>query len=140
MNAMKACTPFLALALVAIAVFTGCTKEKYAANNAAGADWLEANRGSASTSVAGTWESIGDSWGSIRLMQSGSNISGAIGSYSVKGVMRGSRAYLLLASNGWNYYTAILTRSGDALVGFYSSSVPFSPADQAAMTLRKVGL
>jgi hypothetical protein len=133
---VKAIIPLLALAVI----LSGCTKEKYAANNAAGADWLEANRGSASTSVAGTWESIGDSWGSIRLVQSGSNISGAIGSYTVKGVMRGSRAYLLLSSNGWIYYTAILNRSGDALIGFYSSSVPFSTSDQAAMTLRKLKL
>lgn len=127
------------IALVALTL-TSCNKEKYAANNAAGEAWLNARRGTASASVSGAWESVSDNWGSIRFIQNGSSISGAIGSYSVKGVMNGNRAYLLLTSNGWIYYTAILSRSGNALVGFYSPSVPFSTSDQAAMNLKRVNL
>ncbi len=45
----------------------------------------------------------------------------------------------LLSSGGYVYYTAVVTKSGDMLSGFYSSSVPFSPADQAVVILRRIG-
>ena len=62
-----------------------------------------------------------------------------MGNYSARGVVRGSRLFLVLSSGGYVYYTAVVTKSGDMLSGFYSSSVPFSPADQAVVILRRIG-
>jgi hypothetical protein len=53
--------------------------------------------------------------------------------------VRGRRVYLALTSNGWVHYTVVLTRSGSNLAGFYSPSVPFSTADQAAVNLARIG-
>jgi hypothetical protein len=50
-----------------------------------------------------------------------------------------SRVFLAQSSGGYVYYTVVLTKSGDMLSGFYSASVPFDPADQAAVTLRHIG-
>ena len=40
---------------------------------------------------------------------------------------------------GYLYCTIVLKKSGDMLSGFYSSSVPYDRADQAAVTLRRIG-
>jgi hypothetical protein len=118
----------------------GCNlKEKYARNNAAADQWLQANIGAASVSVDGAWEAWESGWGEIRFQQAGSSVTGAMGSYSARGVVRGSRVFLALSSGGYVYYTVVLKKSGDMLSGFYSSSVLFSPADQAAVTLRRIG-
>ena len=50
-----------------------------------------------------------------------------------------AKAIGFLSSGGYIYYTVVLKSSGDMLSGFYSSSVPFDPADQAAVTLRQIG-
>jgi hypothetical protein len=62
-----------------------------------------------------------------------------MGNYSVHGAVRGSRVFLALSSGGYVSYAAVLTKSGDQLSGFCSGSVPFDPADQAAVTLRRIG-
>jgi hypothetical protein len=62
-----------------------------------------------------------------------------MGNYSARGVVRGSRVFLALSSGGYVYYTVILNKSADMLSGFYSSSTPFSSADQAAVTLQRIG-
>ena len=123
-----------------VAVLAGCNlKEKYARNNLAADQWLQANIGSSGLNVTGAWEAEESGWGAIRFEQSGSRVDGAMGNYSARGVVRGSRLFLALSSGGYVYYTAVLTRRGETLSGFYSSSVPFSPADQAVVTLRRIG-
>ena len=62
-----------------------------------------------------------------------------MGSYSARGVVRGPRLFLALRSDGYDYYTAVLYKQGEALNGFYSSSIPFSLADQAVVILRPFG-
>jgi hypothetical protein len=52
-----------------------------------------------------------------------------MGGYSARGVVRGPQLFLALSSGGYVYYTAVLTKRDELLSGFYSSSVPFSPAD-----------
>jgi hypothetical protein len=122
------------------AVLGGCNlKEKYARNNPAADQWLQANIGSSGLNVTGAWEAEESGWGAIRFEQSGSRVSGAMGRYSARGVVRGPRLFLALSSGGYVYYTAILANGGDILSGFYSSSVPFSPADQAVVALRRIG-
>lgn len=130
----------LSLLVVLVLGLAGCNlKEKYARNNAAADSWLAANRGAAGTNITGAWEAHDSGWGSIRFEQSGSRITGAMGNYSVRGVVSGSRVFLTLHSDGWVYYTATLRKSGTLLTGFYSSSVPFIADDQSALTLRWLG-
>jgi hypothetical protein len=126
--------------VVVVGGLAGCNlKEKYARNNLAADQWLQANRGGANVNVEGAWEAWESGWGDIRFEQAGSAVNGAMGNYSVRGVVRGSRVFLALSSGGYVYYTVVLKKSGDMLSGFYSPSVPFNPADQAAVTLRRIG-
>jgi hypothetical protein len=133
---------FLTLGVV-IGGLAGCNlKEKYARNNFAADQWLQASRGAATVSVRGAWEAWESGWGDIRFEQAGSTVNGAMGNYSARGVVRDSQVFLALSSGGYVYYTVVLRKSGDMLSGFYSSSVPFNPADQAAVTavtLRPIG-
>jgi hypothetical protein len=131
---------WVACLVVIAGLFTGCNlKEKYARNNLAADQWLQANRGTAKVNVAGAWEARESGWGDVRFEQAGSSVSGAMGNYTARGFVQGSRVFLALSSGGYVYYTVILNKSGDVLSGFYSSSVPFHPVDQAAVTLHRVG-
>jgi hypothetical protein len=129
------------LSLVIVStLFAGCNlKEKYARNNLAADQWLQANIGSSRLKVTGAWEAEESGWGAIHFEQSGSRVNGAMGNYSARGVVRGPRLFLALSSGGYVYYTAVLTKRGETLNGFYSSSVPFSSADQSVVTLRRIG-
>jgi hypothetical protein len=77
--------------------------------------------------------------GDIRFEQAGSTVSGTMGNYSARGVVRGSRVFLALSSGGYVHYTVTLKLTAGTLSGFYSPSVPFNAADQAAVTLRRLG-
>lgn len=127
------------LALV-LTAFAGCsTTEKYAANQAATSQWLAANAGSARYSLDGAWEAVEYGWGGAgRFEQSGNRVAGMLGDYQIDGVINGNTVYLAFVSSGWTYYTARLTRRGDTLGGFYSSTVPFTTRD-GSLTLRRVG-
>jgi hypothetical protein len=121
------------------AVLAGCNlKEKYARNNLAADQWLQANISSSGLNVTGAW-GRGIRVRAIRFEQSGSRVNGAMGNYSARGVVRGPRLFLALSSDGYVYYIAVLTKQGETLSGFYSSSVPFSLADQAVVKLRCIG-
>lgn len=116
--------------------FSSCNKEKYQRNNAAGDAWLAQHSQGARVSIGGQWSSA--DWGAAALTQNGRRVTGTLGNYSVEGVVSGYKAYLLLTSNGWVFYTAELERFSDgSLVGLYSSSVPFSSADQQGILLRR---
>lgn len=138
MGSVKFLSPLVALVLVC--GFVGCNlKEKYAINNQKADQWLQANRGAVGANVNGSWEAHEFGWGGIRFEQNGSRVTGAMGNYTVRGVVRGSRVYLALSSGDWVHYTAVLRANGNVLAGFYSPSVPFSSNDQAAVTLRRIG-
>ena len=129
----------LSLALIGVAL-AGCNRRRrYARNNLAADQWLQANSGPSGLNVAGAWEAEESGWGAVRFEQSGSRVSGAMGNYSARGVVRGPRLFLALNSGGYVYYTAVLPKRGETFNGFYSSSVPFSPADQAVVTMRRIG-
>ncbi len=131
-------TGILTVALICAAL-AGCNqKEKCARNNLAADQWLQANIGASGLNVTGP-EAEESGWGAIHFEQMGSRVNGAMGNYSARGVLRGPRLFLALSSGGYVYYDAVLTRRGETLSGFYSSSVPFSPADQAVITLRRIG-
>lgn len=118
--------------------FASCnTAEKYEQNRLAGDKWLADKTASARINVTGTWHT--DDWGGAILRQSGRQVTGTIGQFTAKGVVSGSKLYLLLSENDWIYYTAILDQpSSGQLVGFYSYTVPFSLADQRTMVMRKL--
>ena len=133
---------FLNFALIFAALtFSGCSiSEKYAANQAATASWLDSKAGKASVRVSGLWEPLETGWGGAgRIEQQGNRLSGALGSYTIRGSVSGSRVYLAFISGGWTYYTASLQLRGNILGGYYSSSVPFSSQDQGSLNLRRIG-
>jgi hypothetical protein len=88
------------LAAFVISGLAGCNlKEKYARNNLAADQWLQANAGSAGVNVMqGAWEASESGWGGIRFEQRGSSVNGPMGNYSARGVVRGSRVFLALSS------------------------------------------
>ena len=130
---------WIACLLAVIVGLAGCNlKEKYARNNLAADQWLQANRGPANVKIDGAWHADEAGGGDIRFRQVGSTLDGAMGNYSARGVIRGSQVLLALSSGGYVYYTVVLRASGDTLSGFYSSSVPFHSADQASVTLRRL--
>jgi hypothetical protein len=42
-----------------------------------------------------------------------------------------------MSEHGWAYYSAVLKKKGNALVGFYSDAVPFSTRDQETFVLTR---
>jgi hypothetical protein len=119
---------------------SGCsTKEKYAANQAATKSWLDAKAGTPGIRLNGMWVAFEDGWGGPgRFEQQGNRIIGALGNYTVQGVVNGSTVYLAFISDGWTYYTGVLKMRDGILGGFYSSSVPFSSEDQGSLNLRRL--
>ena len=129
------------LALLSAAILLGgCSNaEKYAANQAATSSWLKSSGGRPDMRISGAWEALETGWGGAgRFVQTGNQITGALGNYTVRGVVNGTTAYLAFESSGWTYYTAVLKKRGNTLGGFYSGEVPFSARDQGSLTLRKL--
>jgi hypothetical protein len=130
---------FLCLTSLVLSIgLVGCnTKERYAKNNAAARAWLAANSSSGHMRVAGNWTSDDEGWGAARFEQSGSRITGTIGLYTVEGHVKGEDVYLVMSEHGWAYYSAVLKKKGNTLVGFYSGAVPFSTRDQETFVLTR---
>lgn len=130
---------FLCATLLALSLgLVGCnTKERFAKNNAAAQAWLAANSSSGHMRVAGNWTPEDEGWGEAKFQQSGSRITGTIGLYTVEGHVKGEDVYLVMSENGWAYYSAVLKKKGNALVGFYSDAVPFSTRDQETFVLTR---
>lgn len=114
------------------------TKDRYARNSAAARAWLAANPAAGHARVAGNWTPDEEGWGNAALKQEGSRVSGTIGLYTVEGHVSGEKLYLVMSEGGWAYYSAVLKKKGDTLVGFYSSAVPFSTKDQDDFVLTRV--
>ncbi len=130
---------FLCLTSLVLSIgLVGCnTKERYARNNAAARAWLAANPASGHIRVAGDWKPDDEGWGEARFEQTGSRITGTIGLYTVEGHVKGEDVYLVMSENGWAYYSAVLKKKGNTLVGFYSDAVPFSTRDQETFVLTR---
>ncbi len=127
---------FLLLATLALG---GChTAEKYAQNNGATAQWLDANAGTPSVNVSGRWQS--DDWGDADFRQKGNRVTGILGKYPVGGVVRNDKVFLAITENGWTYYTAVLEANPftNTLDGNYSEEVPYSREDLNPMSLARV--
>jgi hypothetical protein len=136
---MKTLGPLALSVLVALALPACKTAEKYAKNNAATAQWLNANAGSSSIDVSGYWRS--DDWGLSYFTQKGNRVTGRLGKYPVGGVVRGRSLYLAVTEDNWTYYTVVAAQvQKGVLEGFYSDSVPFSKEDQSPITLVRTSL
>jgi len=98
--------------------------ERYNRNNKAGDNWLSDQTNSAGINIAGKWAS--NDWGQATFTQSGRNIAGTIGSYSVHGVASGDCAYLLIAEGEWYCYSAVLELQRPGLLtGRFSRAIPY---------------
>lgn len=128
------------LAIVTLGLsFSSCaSKQEIAETNATAQKWLVSQPGKARLNVSGNWYS--ESWGSIKLQQSGREISGIFGDYETKGVVSGDKVYLNTWNRGKAVHSIILSPSGkDGLSGSYCSTPAFStnPEDQGRVELRR---
>ena len=124
------------VALLCAFSFAACNQEKYQKNNADGAAWLGQHTRKASTSIKGEW--ISPDWGTGTFKQTGRKVTGSLGDYAADGVVSGRNVYLLLISDGWVYYTAVLEKnSAGALVGHYSEGIPPQAKNQEPLVLKR---
>lgn len=133
---MKPLLPVVLTVVVALAG-GGCkSAADYQRNNAATAAWLQAHAGKPAMNVSGDWDS--PDWGEGHFKQAGSKVTGILDDYPVGGVVNGDRLFLAITDEGWTSYTAILRRQYDgSLAGTYCETVPFDPADEEQMELRR---
>lgn len=129
----------LVVLLCGISLFlSGCNlKEKYARNHQAAEFWLASNPPTSGKNIAGSWKAMDADWGEVRLRQSGSDVSGFIGAYSVHGHVQGENVYMILKCDDWVYFTVVMKIGKSRMKGFYSSSVPFSTKDQASIEFKR---
>jgi hypothetical protein len=127
------------LLLMSVVFLTSCNSPKrYAANQAAGVNWLAANTGKETVNITGKWKDVTeDEWGDAHFSQSGHKVKGTIGIYEVDGVVKGSQVHLALKTDNWIYYTVVADKKGDLLEGRYSRGVPFNEKTKARFAFRK---
>lgn len=93
-------------------------------NNEPGEAWLSDQMEPASITISGNYR-VPD-WGQAFLVQEGRRVRGYVGDYPVRGVVSGSKAYLLLMESGWYIYSMILEMpTPGVLVGYWSRAIPF---------------
>jgi len=112
--------------LLAAVLLTACNSpQRFEANRTAAQAWLSGKAGTARGNVSGVWsDATRDAWGEANLVQRGNKITGMLGSYKVDGVMNGSRVFLALKSDNWDYYSVEALDKGSVLEGVYSRGVP----------------
>jgi hypothetical protein len=120
----------LAGALLMLVALSGCSfvsefnDGRYNRNNRTGDNWLSDQSEPAAINVDGNWTS--NDWGHASFSQNGRKITGTIGGYTVRGVVSGARAYLLIAQGDWYYYSAVLDLQRPGLLtGRFSRAIPF---------------
>jgi hypothetical protein len=129
----------LLLPLMAVVFLTACNSPKrYAANQAAGENWLASISGSAAANLTGKWkDATTDEWGDAHFSQSGNKVKGTVGNYEAVGVVKGSRVHLALKADNWIYYSVVADKKGDLLEGRYSRGVPFNEKSNERFAFRQ---
>lgn len=138
LESMKAAITATSVAGILIGLTACQTPEITAKNQAAAQAWMNGQTASAGINVSGTWFS--QEWGKATLKQTGRNISGAIDTYEVKGVVSGNKAYLTTWDSGKSYYAIILTQTGrNVLSGSYTDGPAYrnDPKQQRTVELRR---
>jgi len=139
---MKKFLPVL-LVIAAVALLPSCvTTKAIARNKSISEQWLASlHKAQPGFNMTGTYTSNVYHWGGAQFVQTGSQVTGKIGSYSVHGVVRGNRAYLLASHGSLNYYSMILNPAkGGDLEGAFSDDIPFSLEDAEPIVLNKINL
>lgn len=128
----------LILAVLAVSLTACNSPKRYAANQAAGVNWLAANSGKETVNITGRWKDVTtDEWGDAHFSQSGNKVKGTVGTYEATGVVKGSRVHLALKADNWIYYTVVADKKGDLLEGRYSRGVPFNEKTKARFAFRQ---
>jgi len=119
-----------AVILLILAAFTGCSvvsefnDARYNQNNRTGDNWLSDQSEPAGINISGNWTS--HDWGRASFRQEGRQVTGVLGDYTVRGVVSGERAYLLVAQGDWYYYSSVLELQRPGLLtGRFSRAIPF---------------
>lgn len=117
-------------------VFNDLQSDRFSSNNSAGRAWLSDQIFPPEIVVHGNWKS--DTWGRASLYQTGNEVRGNLGDYSVEGVVSGKKVYLLASEGGWFYYSIILEMPVEnVLIGYYSRNVPYHTAGRSAMRMER---
>lgn len=112
------------------------------------ATWIDSKTEAPELNVAGSWQSVvsmfAGGWGNASLIQSGPQVNGTLGLYTVEGRVAGKKLYLMILSGNRVYYTAVIEQNKEgALSGMaYSKILPDDPqsryADRAPIALVRV--
>ena len=129
--------PYFLLLTLSLALISCNTKERVARNHQAARAWLSANPCSGNTRVAGNWKCEDPAWGSVKLKQSGSHVTGSMGMLTLEGNVQGKDLYFVISDKNVARYSAILRKRGQTLSGFYSAHLPFSTKDQKTLLLKR---
>jgi len=129
--------PYSLLLVLSLGLISCNTKERSASNHQAASAWLAANPPSGNTRVAGNWKSEDPAWGSVKLKQSGSRVTGSTGMLTLEGHVQGEDLYFVISDRGFARYSAVLRKKAQTLSGFYSAHLPFSTKDQKKLLLKR---
>jgi hypothetical protein len=134
----------LLVVLAVVASLTGCqsirnfSNERYSRNNEFARAWLSDQIFPAEINVSGSWRSR--DWGDALFSQADQKITGHFGKYTIEGVVSGSKAYFLVSSEGWYYYSMVLEMPAPhLLLGYYSPSIPYRSSNRRDIRLDRVG-
>ncbi|MEO8205083.1 MAG: hypothetical protein ABI615_02805 [Chthoniobacterales bacterium] len=127
---------FPALLAVLPLTLSACSAPQHTSGSRqAGEQWLFTKTQAPAINLTGKWRS--PEFGYAAFVQGDARINGQLDKYTAYGRASGSKAYLLLSDGAQNYYTAILSMPNkNEMTGFYSTSVPFDPANQKAVHFR----
>ncbi len=129
----------LLLGCSCLALLSGCAlKEKYAANNSAADRWLAgAGQSPAQVNFEGVYYS--PDWGMAVLNQKNGEIAGTLSYFTLKGVVRGRVASLVLVDDSWVEHTMVLKRrDNEVLEGSVSPSIPYSSSDSKKVIFERI--
>ena len=74
--------------------------------------WMDSKSEPPEINVSGSWESVNSifagGWGYANLTQSGSQVIGTLGMYTVEGRVAGKKLFLMILSGSRVYYTAMM--------------------------------
>jgi hypothetical protein len=96
-------------------------------------EWVRLQKGVKGTNITGNWDSgsfFSGGWGSGHIVQTGMEIVGTMGMYTIEGVVNGDNIYLIFISGNRVYYTGQLKYMPDGtLVGTAVEKAIINTAD-----------
>jgi len=126
------------LALAILLGGTGCvtlhdTKETRVALER----WFLSRKKPPDANFSGMWNST--PWGPSYLQQTGPDVRGKIGTYRVRGIVEGRKAYLVFLRGERMEWSGVLDMPDlERLIGEVSRTIPFDPDNSRPLTLRRI--